>query len=138
MHHYNNLCPAFDNISSGNNTIDHLSIRSRSPDDNSSLLSISAGSLDSGSVFNNSKGEDVLHPNASVDLDMDEYDKVFQISKYFFSNLKYKSLPLLNNKLQLADPKPDNSKKDILRNNRHSNESGIYYFSKRKIFGLVL
>ncbi|KAL5277479.1 RAPGEF1 family protein [Megaselia abdita] len=103
LHHYNSLCPAFDNISSGNNTIDHLSLRSRSPDDNSSLLSISAGSLDSASVFNNSKGEDGLHQNAGADLDMDdEYDKVFQIN-----------------------PKLDNSKRDILRNNRHSNESGI-------------
>lgn len=83
LHQYNSLCPAFDNLSSGNNTNDHLSIRSRSPDDNSSLLSISAGSLDSASVFNNSKGEDGLNQNAGVDLDMDdEYDKVFQISKY--------------------------------------------------------
>lgn len=50
----------FDDICAVKNSMDCLSLRSKSPEDSSSLLSASAGSLDS--VLNHSRQETLFHP----------------------------------------------------------------------------
>ncbi|CAD7091003.1 unnamed protein product [Hermetia illucens] len=95
--------------------LDHLSMRSKSPDDNSSLLSASAGSLDS--AFNHSREEDELKALA-MDASMED-------------PLADEDMDHMLNTKSAASKKEENAKNalpgsvTVGKNQRNSNESGF-------------
>lgn len=104
--------------------LDRMSMRSRSPEDNSSLLSASAGSLDS--ALNHSREEDELraltmdHSSIDEQILTNDLDKVISVqnnssAKWTMADETDNNGPILN---VIGGLSNDAS------NNRHSNESG--------------
>lgn len=103
-------------------TPDRNSLRSRSPEDNSSLLSASAGSLDS--ALNHSREEEELK-NLTLDTSHDELHSTSDISLIKQSVSQSEATHDWSDEAESVQPHSGNTGDGVTINHRNSNESGF-------------